>query len=338
MKIKFIVLLVLTLSSHLPAKAYTPPLEPQTEFEHLAVIFAKYANNLGSTSPLHTAILQNDAFAIDLLLKYGARFDTRSFYYAIVAGNIELVDKLLKLQMDPNLDCYSEGEPLKIAISQYQNEIAKFLIDFGVDLHKHTSSSDDYLHACCENGNSEVFIYLMERGAKPAKNDYSSYFCMLIKGKECELQENSLVEGKIEILKYLDSRNLLKSDFKNDISFSYIYPEALQYLLDYRFIQPNMQRGDNPILFDVMWNCACRLELINILFDYGVDVNAKDAAGQNVLFYLMRYPFGGRQKDLISLLVDLGADLHAKNKQGKTPLSYATNDDMREFLISLGAK
>jgi ankyrin repeat protein len=320
------------------------PLPPQTECEQLAVIFAKYANNPEGISALHYAVLQDDAFAIDLLLKYGASpftksFDRTSFYYAIVAGNLELVDKFLKLQLDPNLGCNSNEEPLKVAIREHQNKIAKYIINSGVDLYKFTSPGNDYLFECCCSGNSEVFVYLMEQGVKSPNNDYSEYFLRLTANYEGKAQEKCLVEGKIEILKYLDSRNIIKTDFTNSIPFGYLYPETLQYLLDYRFIQPNMKRNNRPILFDVVWGDILNLELTKILLDYGADVNAKDSSGRNILFDLTSQALVNKGlREMISLMVAHGANLNAKDKQGKTLLNFVTDNDMREFLISLGAK
>jgi hypothetical protein len=106
MKSKILTLTIViffTYFSATPILGHTPlPMEPQTEFEQLAMIMAKYGNNAEGLQAINYAILQKDEPAIDLLLKYGATLEKNCFVYAIKTESLELVKKFIDLGFDPN--------------------------------------------------------------------------------------------------------------------------------------------------------------------------------------------------------------------------------------------
>lgn len=62
-------------------------------------------------------------------------------------------------------------------------------------------------------------------------------------------------------------------------------------------------------------------DLVNLLLDMGVDVNAKSVAGQTVLMGASAAGNAG----MVRLLLKRGADVNARNKWQATPLGYATS-------------
>ncbi len=76
------------------------------------------AHNFGT--PLHAAARRGDAEMVSLLLKYGARPDTRccdgdtALGYAAGEGHVQVVQLLLDAGADPTLGSHS-GTPLEVA-------------------------------------------------------------------------------------------------------------------------------------------------------------------------------------------------------------------------------
>ena len=64
----------------------------------------------------------------------------------------------------------------------------------------------------------------------------------------------------------------------------------------------------------------------------GVDVNLKDGAGFNPLYFA-----ASGHKEIAELLIAEGADVNAKSIGGMTPLHSATTKEIAELLIATGA-
>ncbi|AXK60195.1 ankyrin repeat domain-containing protein [Candidatus Chromulinivorax destructor] len=75
-------------------------------------------------------------------------------------------------------------------------------------------------------------------------------------------------------------------------------------------------------------------EILNILIDAGVDLNAKDRLGKTPLHLLI---YNGNTK-LVSVLIAAGVDLNIKDRLGQTPLYDAIwSDRIEKFCILLDA-
>ena len=72
--------------------------------------------------------------------------------------------------------------------------------------------------------------------------------------------------------------------------------------------------GDNPDTIR-----ADTLELLNLLIDHGIDINAKDRFNNTPLHLAC----GNNNTNSARFLLDHGADIHAKNNHGETPLDRA---------------
>src|ERR1700677_1576777 len=84
----------------------------------------------------------------------------------------------------------------------------------------------------------------------------------------------------------------------------------------------------------------CRhLDRVKVLLEQGANPNEKqDGDWTPIMEVLVHWPFTKNQK-LLELLIDYGADLNAKDRQGAPVLFYATRDDMGDvlrFLIDKG--
>ena len=66
----------------------------------------------------------------------------------------------------------------------------------------------------------------------------------------------------------------------------------------------------------------------------GENVNKIMWYGWTPIFHASRY----NKKEIVELLISKGADINILDKNGNTALDYAQTDDMKQFLISHGAK
>lgn len=120
--------------------------QTQKETNDLAINLTKYGNNPECIPALHYAILQEDIEAVDLFLKYGASTHTldrpnlnqgnrsisdyrNSLYYALKAGNVHILEKLLDLGAELNdIGSDSRSAIINTLIAKPHHESFKFLI------------------------------------------------------------------------------------------------------------------------------------------------------------------------------------------------------------------
>lgn len=332
-------------------------LKPEpTESERLTDILVKYGNNPEGVPTLQYAILQNDVPAVDLLLKHKSSPHTQDthgadcLYYSVRVGNIELVKKFLALGVNPNGQLDSdEYKPLKLALENNRNDIAKLLIDAGVDLTKDSRYKPDYLRYCCQNTNFEITKLLVESGA--TANNSDELFRLLVVDDGLQEDSHEARKLKMEMIDYLVRENVIDIDKK--ISFTgkdlqRIFPEALSYilrngLLDFGKI--------NPIAF-VAASPYYATELVSLVVSREPYINPPhafayldgiDTRGMSAFHYLVQGTFiddeaFDKRKELIEHLIGRGAVLDRNNNEGKTPLALAQDPKMIQFLQKIGAK
>jgi hypothetical protein len=81
-------------------------------------------------------------------------------------------------------------------------------------------------------------------------------------------------------------------------------------------------------------------EIVKVLLQYGIDVNAKDSQGNIALFEVLRYKRRGELKRLLTLFLEYGFDINMQNNVGSTILHYAASfydSELVHFLLRKGA-
>ena len=76
-------------------------------------------------------------------------------------------------------------------------------------------------------------------------------------------------------------------------------------------------------------------EVVQVLVDSGVDVNARGVRGQHVLHSL---PGNAGNTEIIRVLVAAGADVNAQDEHGSTPLHGAQTADLARIYLEAGAR
>ena len=90
------------------------------------------------------------------------------------------------------------------------------------------------------------------------------------------------------------------------------------------------ERGGYPLHFAV----NSGVEIIQMLIDYGADMNVKDAKGRTPLHIVAT---GRPSIEKMELLIEHGADVNAVDDEGKTPLAYVLQGTpVNSFFATLG--
>ncbi|MGI8642462.1 MAG: ankyrin repeat domain-containing protein [Pyrinomonadaceae bacterium] len=74
--------------------------------------------------------------------------------------------------------------------------------------------------------------------------------------------------------------------------------------------------------------CSGQAEAVQLLIDYGTDLEAKDSLGKTCLFYAVEFGY----RKVLQVLLDSGADVNVSDKWGQTLLSYAVLHNSIEFV------
>ncbi|MBS0655855.1 MAG: ankyrin repeat domain-containing protein, partial [Verrucomicrobia bacterium] len=316
------------------------------ESELLTDILIKYGNNPEGIPAIHYAILKNDTQAVDLLLKHGASPFTKDshkhdcLYYSILAGSLDLVKKFIELGANP--DDHSNTPPLYTAISNLQNDIAKYLIDYGVTINEEQYSDYHYLFLCAEVGNLEIYKTLSKLGVVYARQSN------LVRALLDFPMSEKIGQRKMALLNYIFLDEKLTVDTDEIIRNIHLTcPEVLIFLLDNKIIGPNdkFSNGNDhyPILHAALHSRVHYAELVKILLARGAQANTRDPLGRSILYDLAHMNFNGpedieKQKETIKLLISYGADINAIDKYKKSLLASLGPSPMYDFLVSLGAK
>lgn len=145
-------------------------------------------------TPLHYAIESGNIEIAKYLIDRGANpniqdaYSKTPLYSAIYSGNTEIVKYLLDHNADPNSKSYYTF-PLLAGIKLGNAEIVKSLIEYGADLGIKNTSAQTLLHYAIELKHTEIAKYLIDRGIDVDTRDISSgksplHFAMHMKNME----------------------------------------------------------------------------------------------------------------------------------------------------------
>ncbi|MGH4137921.1 ankyrin repeat domain-containing protein [Clostridium sp.] len=93
--------------------------------------------------------------------------------------------------------------------------------------------------------------------------------------------------------------------------------------------------GKTPV-FHCSFNYS--VELLNLLVEYGADINVKDKYGNTLLHTDYNNCPDEHFEEFLKVLLSLGLDINSKNSTGLTPLDYCENKKVKYILIKYGGK
>lgn len=81
---------------------------------------------------LSTALLKDNTDIAILLIDNGAEVNERDFFKAVYSGNLEITKKFISYA---TIEDINESEALSVALMSHKIDVAKYLIEYGADIH-----------------------------------------------------------------------------------------------------------------------------------------------------------------------------------------------------------
>ncbi|EAY20730.1 hypothetical protein TVAG_391140 [Trichomonas vaginalis G3] len=195
-------------------------------------------------------------------------------------------------------------------------------------LEKTTKDGKNVLHVACQKGNLKLVKSLMEAGCDKEAKDKYGYTPLILASRE----------GQLEVVQYLISAGAFKEAKNNDgftplnYASQRLHFEVVKYLIS---VGANKETKDiygySPL---IRASINGNLELVQYLISVGADKEAKDNDGYTPLIEASKY---GRL-EVVKYLISAGANKEAMDNGGNTVLSFVENINVRDYLISIGAK
>lgn len=238
---------------------------------------------------------------------------------AAAKGHLEIVKLLINAGADPNLPekgIAPNGHALYAAASNGHFDIAKLLLEHGAYPNPAVESSADALSRAIDNGDQRMVELLCSYGAARSV-DILSYY------------------GDVQTAGAVFAANPALADDPSSLANAAANGHEAFVRLMLRY-QPNLAAR---IAVDRSWSIGAKTrELTELLFQHGMNPNARDWLGITPLHY-----FAGKGDiENAATYIDHGADLHARDEDiCSTPLGWAAKfgqAQMVEFLLTRGAK
>ncbi len=260
-------------------------------------------NTMAAFARALTSQSADDIMAIWQALAPAERGDVASYRYdngesvlhvAARRGCTALIEPLLRAGCDADARCASHLTPLHAALRAGQSGSAVMLLDHGADIDAYGPRGLTMLHQAVIAGDAKAVAWLLHYGANPALAAY-------------DIDRNEMnafhlaADSTPEIL-----RLLLRS------------PQALAVHTTYA------RKG---LRIDTLRAvlAAQRADLLDVLIDYGININARGSDGQTpVQFLICHRTSMVESADLLRRLHDAGADmLQTASAGGETLLMLA---------------
>ncbi len=279
-----------------------------------------------------------------------------ALFVAGTSGHIELVEILLGKGVDPNTDYIDPYFESKVAllpevIKKGHSDIARLLIERGIDVNFYTKNKDTALIATARKGSFEIVKLLIENKAEVnTKTDIGGDTALIAATEKgnvdiVKLLLNNKVDanikndskstaltiasrsGRLEIVKNLiefganvnlkghRGETALSSALKNK------YPEVVCYLIEHG---ADIDISDSNMLTTAIYKKYH--DVIKLLLEKKIDVNSADRYGTTPLMAASRTAGREGYYEIIKMLLEHGADVNAENKKGETALIMAAKD------------
>ncbi len=246
---------------------------------------------------------------------------------AIEQNNAKLIQQLIKQGANVNAKYESGTTPLHIAASKGNLKIVKLLVENGADVNALHAGANPLYFAAMGN-HTKVMKYLIEKGADvnttfdrmsiffyPCKNCYKDAIEILLKNKaEVNVNSGGLTTTELVVLADKKTCPLNKKE--------QILKMMIKYGADINMNQTDMTINALDVV--IMSNMVDEEKML-------VKLGAKSN-------YAIIAHSTNDNKEMIEFLLENGFDINAQNPEGETALDYAKTEEMKQFLISHGAK
>jgi ankyrin repeat protein len=326
----------------------TTPLQLAISLDELTIVkcLVKHGANVNAfdwcwQSILHRAACHGSLEIVKLLVEAGADLYTVGSYgyFAVDVAENEEIKKYLfskgamsKEDLERVEDsCVDEAMKdenrlivmLNSAIYAEDVERVKSLIALGADVNAvwvHARSKEVPLELAIFFNEAEIVKILVEAGADFNKED-SYGRAVLDCAKNRDIMEYLISKGAKS--KYGDVTGMLHD------AIQYDEIEKVQVLVELGADINAKCYGISSLDLALSRN---KIEIAKYLIEHGADVNAGTSTGWTHLHHVLS------NFEMVKMLVEAGADVNKIDKYGSLPLDCTENEEIRNYLISKGAK
>lgn len=312
-------------------------------------------------TPIMVAAEGKSLAIIKYLVKNGADINVKSpdgwslLMLAAKLGDLNIIQYLIDQKSNIHAKDQSLGwNTLSVAVYNNHLELAKILINKGLDISVTTKDNETLLHIAAMNDCVEIARYLIKNGID-------------IKSKAKWTNNTALhtaaFSGAINTLTYLmEEVEIPNDDVKTELLnaaargghlaiIEYLYSKGVD--INDQVHNGELNYFDNPLMTAARYGQS---DVVNFLIDKGADINFRNQNGDTALMYaamidefdLKRYAKSTKKTSprdnmsVIRALVKNGADINAKNNQGKTALyelikNKSDNITAFTYLLNKGA-
>ena len=301
---------------------------------------------------LDVAVLDENIDLINFLLEHGADVNstTKNGYSALLGTsmstgvNFDVVDTLIKHGADVNAKSFvQQWSPLLLASANAfpEESVIKRLVEAGARIDDSNVYGETPLWFLAQFADVDLVEYLLKNGANPnLKTQDGSFIINMAASVTGARHVERLKDAMSDYLKargveatYGEGMDSMGEDFseKNRL----IRPKVIELLLDYGAdIECQDANGFTPLIHAII---AGNTEIAETLIQRRANVNACHASGETPLMTAL---WQG-QRYIVHLLVKVGADVNRKLPSGENALEWAIfkgYDDIARLLVEAGAK
>jgi ankyrin repeat protein len=325
-------------------KIYYEKISRSTKWSRGKVFFVGKFNEEGKFfEKLKNGKLEQEDFD-KLKLKINATYKNKTIlHYAVEKGDLILIKRLIEMGANPNINSdKQEISPLNIAIENKRDDIIRYLIQTNSDIKSiNKKSQKSLLHHSASSGNIELTRYLIEQGLDVNLKDSSGKTPLhyaVISGNTEVVRLLLESNAKIDVnAKDRDCRSALHHAVR--LKSDDVMSDIINLLLSANIKPELFNNSGYCALHEAVLNQ--NVKAIELLANNPENAKIVDKRGLNSLHLISKNNLNEKSLEIIKLLQNSGIDIDAGDENGNPVIIYAIENNQIELvktLIDLNAK